>query len=160
MDNIAVADDAPRRAAVAPKNELKKIKIALQAGDAALIDLGKMLGPLGIPAMQVKRVYDEQTADQRGDIIPAVITVREDRSWTIDLRTPPTSFLIRRALGTRGSGRPGHRSGGTLTPGQLREIAQRKLPDLNTTDIGAAMRQIAGTAQSMGVAVTGQSSGS
>jgi large subunit ribosomal protein L11 len=82
-----------------------------------------------------------------------VITVFEDRSFALRLKTPPTTFLIRKALTSKGSERPGHVKAGTLTTEQLKIIAERKLPDLNTNDLDAAMRTIAGTARSMGVAV-------
>ncbi|HET9139418.1 uL11 family ribosomal protein, partial [Actinophytocola sp.] len=80
--------------------------------------------------------------------------------FELHYKTPPTAFLIRKALGGKGSDQPGHRAAGTLTEAQLRAIAERKLPDLNTTDLAAAMRTVAGTARSMGVAVAqGFSSG-
>ena len=82
-----------------------------------------------------------------------VVTVTEDRRFTLRLKTPPTSFLIRRELGRAGSPRPGTESAGSLTREQLTRIARRKLPDLNTTDVEAAMRTVAGTARSMGVTV-------
>ena len=123
----------------------KKITMELTAGDAPMIELGKMLGQTGVNLVEVKRAYDAATADQRGDIVPVVITVFEDRTFELRLKTPPTSFLIRKSL--RGNG------AGTLTEAQLRAIAERKLPDLNTTDLAAAMRTVAGTARSMGVPV-------
>ena len=85
--------------------------------------------------------------------MPVVVTVFDDRSFALTLKTPPTSFLIRRALDGKGSARPGHEPAGMLTRDALRAIAVRKLPDLNTTDVEAAMRTIAGTARSMGVEV-------
>ncbi|PRY02157.1 uL11 family ribosomal protein [Allonocardiopsis opalescens] len=125
----------------------------LSAGDAAVADLGKTLGQAGANLMEVKRAYDSATAGQRGEVVPAVVTVFEDRSFALRLKTPPTAYLIRRALGGPGAGRPGHERAGVLTRAQLRSIAERKLPDLNTGDIEAAMRTVAGTARSMGVAV-------
>ena len=109
-----------------------------------MADIGKMLGQTGINLVDVKRRYDEATSGRRGDIVPAVITVFEDRTFELCLKTPPTSFLIRKALGCNGR---------CLTGAQLRQIAEVKLPDLNTTDVTAAMRTIAGTARSMGVRV-------
>lgn len=129
------------------------LTIQLEAGNASMIDLGKMLGPVGVPPHEVKRRYDTETASSRGEIVPAVITVADDRSWTFVLKTPPTSSLIRAAIGRAGSARPGHDSAGTLSREQLRRIAERKLPDLNTSDLESAMKQIAGTARSMGVRV-------
>jgi large subunit ribosomal protein L11 len=121
----------------------KKITMELTAGDAPMMELGKMLGQTGVNLVEVKRAYDTATAGQRGDIVPVVITVFEDRKFELRLKTPPTAFLIKKALG----------AGKVLTQGQLRAIAERKLPDLNTTDLAAAMRTVAGTARSMGVRV-------
>jgi large subunit ribosomal protein L11 len=86
--------------------------------------------------------------------VPAVITVFEDRTFDVRLKTPPTAFLIKKALGGKGSSTPGHNGAGRLTRAQLRAVAERKLPDLNTTDLDAAMRIVAGTARSMGVSIT------
>jgi large subunit ribosomal protein L11 len=87
--------------------------------------------------------------------VPVVVSVFEDRSFALRLKTPPTSFLIKKALGDKGSSRPGHEVAGKITTRQLREIAERKLPDLTTSDVEMAMRTIAGTARSMGVVVVG-----
>ncbi|SFP54507.1 large subunit ribosomal protein L11 [Amycolatopsis arida] len=127
--------------------------LQLAAGDAPVVDLGKTLGQTGVNLIEVKRAYDAATAAQRGDVVPAVVTVYEDRSFDLRLKTPPTAFLIRKALGGKGSARPGHDGAGTLDRAQLRAIAERKLPDLNTADLDAAMRTVAGTARSMGVRV-------
>ena len=116
-----------------------------------MMALGKMLGPTGVNLVEVKRAYDAGTADQRGDVVPVVVTVFEDRGFELRFKTPPTSFLIRRALGGNGSGR--------LSGEQLRAIARRKLPDLNTGDLEKAMRTVAGTARSMGVSVDHGSAG-
>ncbi|GAA1248914.1 50S ribosomal protein L11 [Pseudonocardia aurantiaca] len=125
--------------------------LQLTAGSAPVADLGKMLGQTGVNLVEVKRRYDEMSAPQRGDVVPVVVTVFDDRSFTLALRTPPTAFLIRRALNRKGSARPGTEPAGTLTRDALRSIALRKMPDLNTTDLDVAMRTIAGTARSMGV---------
>ena len=121
----------------------KKITMELTAGDAPMMELGKMLGQTGVNLVEVKRAYDTATASQRGDIVPVVITVNEDRTFELRLKTPPTAFLIKKTLG----------AGKLLTRSQLKAIAERKLPDLNTTDLAAAMRTVAGTARSMGVRV-------
>lgn len=121
----------------------KKITMELTAGDAPMMELGKMLGQTGVNLVEVKRAYDTATASQRGDIVPVVITVNEDRTFALRLKTPPTAFLIKKAL-------TGDK---VLTEDHLRAIAERKLPDLNTTDLAAAMRTVAGTARSMGVRV-------
>lgn len=115
----------------------------LTAGDAPMMELGKMLGQTGVNLVEVKRAYDTATAGQRGDIVPVVITVFEDRKFELRLKTPPTAFLIKKALN----------GAKILTQSQLKAIAERKLPDLNTSDIAAAMRTVAGTARSMGVRV-------
>ena len=138
---------------MASKRRIHQVTLQLTAGAAPIAELGKMLGQTGVNLIEVKRRYDELGSAQRGDVVPAVVTVFDDRSFTLALRTPPTSFLIRRALDGKGSARPGHEHAGTLTRNALRAIAVRKLPDLNTTDVDAAMRAIAGTARSMGVTV-------
>ena len=137
------------------KRPVHRVTLQLTAGAAAVAELGKMLGQTGVNLVELKRRYDELSAGRRGDVIPVEITVFDDRSFALVLRTPPTSFLIRRALGTAGSSRPGHNAAGRLSRAQLRAVAERKLPDLNTDDIEAAMRVIAGTARSMGVLVEG-----
>jgi large subunit ribosomal protein L11 len=130
-----------------------QVTLELPAGEAPMVDLGKMLGQTGVNLVEVKRSYDAATAGQRGEVVPAVVTVFEDRTFTLRLKTPPTAFLIRKALGVKGSARPGHVSAGTLTRLQLRAIAERKLPDLNTPDLDKAARIVAGTARSMGVSI-------
>lgn len=136
------------------KKVSRRLTLELEAGNAAMVDLGKMLGPTGVNTRQVKLDYDAATAGQRGEVVPVVVTVFEDRSYALRYKTPPTSYLIRRALGlAKGAARPGAEVVATITPAQLRAIAERKLPDLNTDDVAAAMRQVAGTARSMGVLV-------
>lgn len=125
----------------------------LHAGDAAVADLGKVLGATGVNLIEVKRAYDQATAAHRGETIPARITVYDDRRFDLRLKTPPTAHLIRGAIGGAGSAEPGRIGAGTLTRADLRAIAERKLPDLNVADIATAMRTIAGTARSMGVTV-------
>jgi large subunit ribosomal protein L11 len=136
-----------------PKRKTYQVTMELTAGEAPVAELGKMLGQTGVNLVAVKKEYDSATAAQRGDIVPVVITVFEDRTFDLRLKTPPTAFLIKKALGSPGSPRPGHITAGILSQEQLRAIAERKLPDLNTTDVQAAMRTIAGTARSMGVRV-------
>jgi large subunit ribosomal protein L11 len=135
------------------KKQTFQITLELPAGEAPMVDLGKMLGQTGVNLVEVKRAYDASTAGQRGDVVPVVVTVYEDRSFELRLKSPPTAFLIKKALGGKGSARPGHEGAGSISTAQLRSIAERKLPDLNTTDIDAAMRVIAGTARSMGVSI-------
>ncbi|WP_084965205.1 50S ribosomal protein L11 [Thermoactinospora rubra] len=136
------------------KKVSRQVTLELEAGNAAMVDIGKMLGPTGVNTRQLKLDYDEATAPQRGEIVPVVVTVFEDRSYALRYKTPPTAHLIRKAVGLeKGAGRPGSQTVAKLSREQLREIAERKLPDLNTDDVEAAMRQIAGTARSMGVLV-------
>jgi len=138
---------------MAAKKRTFQVTMEMPAGEAPMMDLGKMLGQSGVNLVEVKRSYDTSTATYRGDVVPAVVTVFDDRSFEIRLKTPPTASLIKKALGGKGSERPGHSVAGSLSRAQLRAIAERKLPDLNTTDVEAAMRTIAGTARSMGVTV-------
>ena len=135
------------------KKSSHQVTMELAAGEAPVAELGKMLGQTGVNLLAVKKEYDAATAAQRGEVVPVVITVFEDRTFQLRLKTPPTAFLIKKALGGKGAARPGHETAGILSQEQLRQIAVRKLPDLNTTDIDAAMRTIAGTARSMGVQV-------
>jgi large subunit ribosomal protein L11 len=138
----------------APKKISRVLTLELDAGNAAMVDLGKMLGPTGVNTRQVKLDYDATTAGLRGEVVPVVVTVYEDRSYALRYKTPPTAYLIRRALGlSSGAARPGSQTVAKLSREQLREIAERKLPDLNTEDVAAAMRQVAGTARSMGVRI-------
>ncbi|GAA4913885.1 large subunit ribosomal protein L11 [Stackebrandtia albiflava] len=131
----------------------RTVTIALEAGNAAVPELGKALAVTGVNIRDVKLQYDAATAGQRGEIVPVVVTVAEDRGFTLRYKTPPTSFLIKRELGRGGSATPGTDIVGELSQRQLRAVAERKLPDLNTTDLAAAMRIVAGTARSMGVRI-------
>lgn len=141
---------------MATKKISQVVTLHLEAGNAGMVDIGKMLGPTGVNTRAVKSDYDAATAAQRGELMPVVVTVYEDRSYTLRYKTPPTAWLIRRTLGLdKGAAAPGSRTVATLTRAQLREIALRKLPDLTTTDVEKAMRQVAGTARSMGVRVDG-----
>ncbi|APU14292.1 MULTISPECIES: uL11 family ribosomal protein [Actinoalloteichus] len=129
--------------------------LELEAGNAAMVDLGKMLGPTGVNTRNVKLEYDENTSAHRGEIVPVVVSVFEDRTYKLRYKTPPTSFLIRQAMGAKsGSERPGHVPGGTISKEQVQAIAERKMPDLNAGgDLEAAMKIVAGSARSMGVTV-------
>ena len=139
----------------AQKKVARVLTLELDAGNAAMVDIGKMLGPTGINTRQVKQDYDAATAGQRGDVVPVVVTIFEDRSFALRYKTPPTAYLIRKVLALAGgSPRPGGQLVAKMSRRQVREVAERKLPDLNTDDIEAAMRQVAGTARSMGVLVT------
>ena len=139
----------------------KKIRIILTlqlpAGKATPAPpVGTALGPHGINIVEFTKSYNEKTADKAGQVIPAQITIFEDRSFTFVLKTPPAADLLRKAAGLdKGSGTTGRESVGAISRDQLREIAQVKLVDLNANDLDAAMRQIEGTARSMGIEVGG-----
>jgi large subunit ribosomal protein L11 len=139
----------------------KKIRIVLTlqlpAGKATPAPpVGTALGPHGINIVEFTKSYNEKTADKAGQIIPAQITIFEDRSFTFILKTPPAADLLRKAAGVdKGSAMTGRDKAGTITRDQLREIATVKLADLNANDIEAAMRQVEGTARSMGIEVAG-----
>jgi large subunit ribosomal protein L11 len=139
----------------------KKIRIVLTlqlpAGKATPAPpVGTALGPHGINIVEFTKSYNEKTADKAGQIIPAQITIFEDRSFTFILKTPPAADLLRKAAGVAlGSATTGREKAGTITRDQLREIATVKLADLNANDLEAAMRQIEGTARSMGIEVAG-----
>jgi large subunit ribosomal protein L11 len=141
----------PRRRVVAV------VKIQLPAGQATPAPpVGTALGPHGVQTMEFCKQYNAATENQRGTIVPAEITIYEDRSFTFVLKTPPTTVLIREAAGVdKGSKASGREPAGSISDGQLEEIAKIKMPDLNANDIEAATRQIAGTARSMGVQVAG-----
>ncbi|GAB4475982.1 MAG: 50S ribosomal protein L11 [Anaerolineae bacterium] len=129
------------------------VKLELEAGKASPAPpIGPALAQHGINLMQFCKEYNARTANRIGDIIPAEISIFSDQSFKFVLKTPPTAFLIRKALGVdKGSGVPNRAKIGKLTRAQVREIAEMKMPDLNANDIEAAMLQIEGTARSMGV---------
>ena len=139
----------------------KKIRIVLTlqlpAGKATPAPpVGTALGPHGINIVEFTKSYNEKTADKVGQIIPAQITIFEDRSFTFVLKTPPAADLLRKAAGIdKGSATTGREKAGTVTRDQVREIATIKLADLNANDLEAAMRQVEGTARSMGIEVAG-----
>jgi large subunit ribosomal protein L11 len=118
--------------------------------------VGTVLGPHGINIVEFTKSYNEKTSDKRGQIIPAQITIYEDRSFTFILKTPPAADLLRKAAGIeKGGSTPKRESAGRVTREQVREIATIKQPDLNANDIEGAMRQVEGTARSMGIEVVG-----
>ncbi len=131
------------------------VNIQIEAGQASPAPpVGTALGPHGIAIMDFCKEYNAKTESQRGQVIPAVITIYEDRTFSFILKTPPTAFLIKKALGLgKGAESPGKEEVSTITDTQLEEIAKTKMPDLNTDDMEMAKRQIAGTARSMGVRV-------
>jgi large subunit ribosomal protein L11 len=139
------------------KRVLAIVKIQLEAGSATPAPpVGTALGPHGVQTMEFCKQYNAATESQRGTVVPVDITIYEDRSFTFVLKTPPTPVLLRQAAGlAKGSATSGREEVGSVTADQVAEIAKVKLPDLNTDDLEAAKRQIAGTARSMGIAVAG-----
>lgn len=137
------------------KKVVKKIKIIADGGNATLTPaMGQVLGPAGINIGEFVKRFNEASKDMRGNLVPAEISVYDDRSYEFVLKTPPVSSLILKALGKeKGSGRPNTEKIGTITKAQVKEIAEKKLPDLNATDIEQAMKIVAGSARSMGVDV-------
>ena len=139
------------------KRVLAVVKIQLPAGGATPAPpVGTALGPHGVQTMEFCKQYNAATESQRGSIIPVEISIYEDRTFSFILKTPPTPVLLRQAAGLeKGASTTGREQVGTVTDKQLEEIAAIKMPDLNTADIEAAKRQVAGTARSMGIAVAG-----
>jgi len=131
------------------------IKLQIGAGKAnPAPPVGPALGQHGLNIQEFCTKFNEATKAQMGDIIPAEITVYEDRSFSFVLKTPPASDLLRKAAGvTKGAGNPLKDKVGKISEAQLREIAEKKLPDLNANDVNAAMKVVAGTARSMGITV-------
>ena len=137
------------------KKIINVLKLNLPAGSATPAPpVGPILGQAGINMMDFLKQYNDKTSDKRGQTIPAEITVYADRSFTFVLKLPPVSAMIKQALKLkRGSQTPGRASAGTLTKDQLKAIAEEKMPDLNTNNLEAAMRSVAGAARSMGVQI-------
>ena len=142
---------------MAKKKVAAIVKIQLPAGAAtAAPPVGTALGPHGINIMDFCKAYNAQTEAQRGMIIPAEISIFEDRSFTFITKTPPTTFLLKQAAGVeKGAQNPRMEKVGAVTKDQVRRIAETKMPDLNANDIEAAEKIIAGTARSMGIEVRG-----
>ena len=142
---------------MAKKRTLAIVKIQLPAGGATPAPpVGTALGPHGVQTMEFCKQYNAATENQRGTIVPVEITIYEDRSFSFVLKTPPTTALIREAVGIdKGATAAGREKAGAITDAQITEIAKVKLPDLNTRDIESAKLQVAGTARSMGIAVEG-----
>ncbi|MGZ5375758.1 MAG: 50S ribosomal protein L11 [Solirubrobacterales bacterium] len=139
------------------KKELTKIKLQIPAGAAnPAPPVGPALGQHGVNIMEFCKAFNAQTQQDTGTIIPVEITVFEDRSFTFITKTPPAAVLIKEAAGIeKGSGEPHVEKVGKINASQVRQIAERKMPDLNANDLDAADKIIAGTARSMGVEVEG-----
>jgi large subunit ribosomal protein L11 len=137
------------------KKVVAVVKLQCPAGAAnPSPPVGPALGQHGVNIMEFCKAFNARTQDRQGLIIPAVITIYADRTFTFELKTPPAAVLLKRAAKLeKGSGEPNRVKVGRVTRAQVREIAELKLPDLNANDIEAAMRVVAGTARSMGIEV-------
>ena len=137
------------------KKVVAEIKLQIPAGAAnPSPPVGPALGQRGVNIMEFCKAFNAATAKQEGLIIPVVITIYHDRTFTFITKTPPAAVLLKRAAGiAKGSGEPNRNKVGKVTKAQVREIAQLKLPDLNTTSLDAAIRTIEGAARSMGLEV-------
>jgi large subunit ribosomal protein L11 len=137
------------------KKVLAVVKLQIQGGKAnPAPPVGTALGPHGINLMQFCKEYNARTSGQVGQIVPAEVTVYADHSYSFILKTPPTTALLKSAAGIKsGSPVPNRDKVGSVTTKQLREIAEAKMKDLNTHDVEAAMKVVAGTARSMGIIV-------
>ncbi len=138
-----------------PKKVVIQIKLQIPAGAAnPAPPVGPALGQHGLNIQDFCMKYNERTKEQRGDILPVVITVYEDRTFDFIVKTPPAAELLKKAAKIqKGSGKPLTEKVGTVTRKQIKEIAEVKMPDLNANDIDAAMRIIEGTARQMGLEV-------
>ncbi|MCZ0717947.1 50S ribosomal protein L11 [Aerococcus kribbianus] len=133
------------------------VKLQIEAGKASPAPpVGPALGQAGVNIMGFCKEFNAQTQDQAGLIIPVVISVYEDRSFTFVTKTPPAAVLLKKAAGQeKGSGEPNKNKVASVTRDQVREIAETKMEDLNAADVEAAMRMVEGTARSMGFTVEG-----
>ena len=138
------------------KKIVGQIKLQLPGGQATPAPpVGPALGQHGLNIMDFCKAFNARTQGQQGIIIPTIITVYADRTYSFITKTPPASFLLRKAAGLeKGSGEPNRVKVGTLTMSQVEEIAKTKMPDLNTETLEAAIQIILGTARSMGVEIT------
>ena len=131
------------------------VKIQLKAGEATPAPpVGTALGPHGVNIMEFTRSYNEKTQHLKGQVIPVEITILEDRSFSFVTKTPPAVDLLKSAAGiATASGKPNREKVGKVTRDQVRQIAETKMPDLNSVDIEGAMKMVEGTARSMGIEV-------
>jgi large subunit ribosomal protein L11 len=139
------------------KKVVANIKLQVPAGKATPAPpVGSALGPHGLNIMDFCKAFNAKTAKQEGLIIPVVVTVYSDRTYSFVTKTPPAAVLLKKAANiAKGSGEPNRNKVGKVTMQQVREIAQTKMPDLNAPDLDAAVRTILGTARSMGLEVEG-----
>jgi len=140
---------------MADKKVIKKVKLQIPGGAAnPAPPVGPALGQAGVNIGEFVNQFNSRTQEMRGDIIPVEISVYEDRSFDFILKTPPAARLILKAIGQdKGSGKNVQKKAGTISKAQVKEIAEKKMVDLNAHDLEAAMKTIAGTARSMGVEV-------
>ena len=140
---------------MAKKKVKANVKIQLEAGKATPAPpVGTALGPHGVNIMEFVKAYNDRTQAQMGQVVPAEITILEDRTFSFVLKTPPAGELLKKAAGVEsGSGKPNKEKVGTVSRDQVRDIAQTKMPDLNAFDLEAAMKMVEGTARSMGITV-------
>jgi len=137
----------------------KKVKVILKLnlpGGTAnpAPPVGPALGQHGVNIMEFIQQYNAKTADMKGQMVPALVTIFEDRSFKFELKTPPVTALVKQVLGLKlGSGEPNKKKVGTITPEQIKAIAEKKMPDMNTTDINAAIKMVEGTIKSMGITI-------
>src|SRR5262245_19394273 len=137
------------------KKVVAVVKLQCPAGQAnPSPPVGPALGQHGVNIMEFCKAFNARTQDKQGLIIPAIISIYADRSFTFELKTPPAAVLLKRAAKiAKGSGEPNREKVGSVTKAQVREIAEQKAPDLNAHDVAAAMRIVEGTARSMGLDV-------
>ena len=130
------------------------IKLNIKAGEATPAPpVGPALGQHGLPIMEFVKAFNDKTADQKGNVLPVVITVYEDRTFTFITKKPPVAEMIKKVIGKAGSQKPGREKVATITMAQAGEIAKNKMEDMNTDDVEMATRIVMGAARSMGVAV-------
>jgi large subunit ribosomal protein L11 len=143
---------------MAKKDVLAQVKLQIPAGKASPAPpIGPALGPHGINIMEFCKAFNAQTQAMGDTIVPAVLTIYTDRSFTFILKTPPASELLKKAAGIiKGSGTPNKEKVGKVTIEQVREIAKTKMPDLNAHSLESAVKTIKGTARSMGIGIEGE----
>lgn len=129
------------------------IKLNVKGGEATPAPpVGTALGPHGLPIMDFVKAFNDKTADQKGTVLPVVITVYEDRTFSFIVKKPPIAELIKKSLNLeKGAGKPGRETAGKLSDSQAKQIAEIKMDDLNTKDVGQAAKIVKGVARSMGI---------